>query len=277
MSLTATKVFYKKQRPKIARYRNYRNFDNELSINEVKNSIEQKYFQNQSLEFESFKKKVDNILQNHLLYIKPYVRANQAPVIDKNTNKHVMKRSSLCNNFLNTKSDIKAKADNTQRNSCASLIRQNKKPFLSNLNANVVTENKISQITVEPCLTDRVKTKSKITLTEKKYKVSATELSEEIISEAKKVAEVLNNVFVNIVPNLKILTNHNCNIDFQKTGDHSIKCNKQIQIPLSIVMIKGKIEPKNIYSFTLVQYKDILRKNKNLNVSKALKQNINQE
>ena len=49
MSLTATKVFYKKQRPRIARYRNYRNFDNELSINEVKNSIEQKYFQNQSL------------------------------------------------------------------------------------------------------------------------------------------------------------------------------------------------------------------------------------
>ena len=40
------------------------------------------------------------------------------------------------------------------------------------------------------------------------------------------VAEVLNNVFVNIVPNLKIPTNHNCNIDFQKTGGHSIKCNK---------------------------------------------------
>ena len=79
-----------------------------------------------------------------------------------------MKRSSLCNNFLNTKSDIKAKADNTQRNLCASLIRQNKKPFLSNFNGNVVTENKISQITVEPFLTDRVKTKSKITLTKKK-------------------------------------------------------------------------------------------------------------
>ena len=42
-------------------------------------------------------------------------------------------------------------------------------------------------------------------------------------------------------------------------------------------MIKSKIEPESIYYFTLVQYKDILRKTKNLNVSKALKQNINQE
>ena len=46
MSLTVMKVFYKKQRPKIVRYRNYRNFDNDLFINEVKNSIEQEYCQN---------------------------------------------------------------------------------------------------------------------------------------------------------------------------------------------------------------------------------------
>ena len=60
------KVFYKKQRPKIVRYWNYRNFDNKRFINEVvKNSIEQEYCQNQSLEFGSFKKKVDNILQKH--------------------------------------------------------------------------------------------------------------------------------------------------------------------------------------------------------------------
>ena len=65
MSLTVMKVFYKKQRPKIISYRNYRNFDNERFINEVSNSIEQEYFQNQSLEFGFFKKKVDVIPQKH--------------------------------------------------------------------------------------------------------------------------------------------------------------------------------------------------------------------
>ena len=64
MSLTVMKVFHKKQRPKIVRYRNYRHFDNEFFINEVKNSIEQEHCQNQSLEFGSFKK-VDNTLQKH--------------------------------------------------------------------------------------------------------------------------------------------------------------------------------------------------------------------
>ena len=67
MSLTVMKVFYKKQRPKIISYRNYSNFDNELFISEVSNSIEQEYFQNQSLEFGFFKKKVDVILKNMLL------------------------------------------------------------------------------------------------------------------------------------------------------------------------------------------------------------------
>ena len=89
------KIFYKKQGPKIVRYRNYHNFDNELFKNEVKNSIEQEYCQNQSLEFGSFKKKVDNILQKHAPLKKRYVRANQAPFTDKNMNKHFENKSSL--------------------------------------------------------------------------------------------------------------------------------------------------------------------------------------
>ena len=88
------KVFYKKQRPRIVRYRNYRNFDNKFFINEVKNGIEQEYCQNQSCEFGSFKKKVDNILQKHAPLKKRYVRANQATSIDKNINKHYEKKSS---------------------------------------------------------------------------------------------------------------------------------------------------------------------------------------
>ena len=110
------KVFQKNQRLRIVRYRNYRNFDNKLFINEVKNSIEQEYCQNQSLKFGSIKKKADNILQKHAPLNKCYVRADQSPFIDKNINKHIMKRSRLCNMFLKTKNDIDRKAYNTQRN-----------------------------------------------------------------------------------------------------------------------------------------------------------------
>ena len=99
MSLAVMKVSYKKQRLKIVRYRNYRNFDDEFFINEVKNSIGKEYSQNQSLEFGSFKKKVDNILQKHDPLKRRYVRAMSVPFIDKNINKHIMKRIRLGNKF----------------------------------------------------------------------------------------------------------------------------------------------------------------------------------
>ena len=220
MSLTVMKVFYKKPRLKTVRYRIYHNFDKELFINEVKNSIEQEYCQNQSLEFGSFKKKVDKILQKHAPLKKRYVMANQAPFIDKNNNKHIMKRSRLRNKFLNTKSDI------------------------------ILT----------------VKVQTKITLIEKKYKDSSTEPSEEIISDEEKIVEIFDNFFVNIVPSLKT-ANHNCNIDFQKNDDPVLNAINKYKYDSSIFEINSKIEPENIFSFTIVKHEDILRKTKNLNVS----------
>ena len=41
---------------------------------------------------------------------KQYVRANQAPFMNKKINKEIMRRSRLRNKFLNTKSDIDRKA-----------------------------------------------------------------------------------------------------------------------------------------------------------------------
>ena len=246
MSLTVMKVFYKKQRPKIIRYWNFRNFDNELFINEVKNSIEQEYCQNQSLEFGSFKKKVDNILQKHAPLKKPYVRANQAPFVDKNINKHNMKRNHLCNSFLDTKSDIDRKAYNTQQNLYVRLIRQTKKQCFSNLNTNVVTENKTIWKTLKPFLTNKVKTKSKITLIEKN-KDSWIKPSEELISDEEKVAEIFNNFFVNIVPNLKIPNNHNCNMDFQKTDDPVLNAINKYRYHFSIALwLRVKLS-QNVY------------------------------
>ena len=86
-----------------------------------------------------------------------------------------MKRSRLRNKFLNSKSDIDRKAYNPQRNLCVSLIRQAKKNFFSKLNTSDVTDNKTFRRTVKPFLTDKVKTKSKITLIEKKIKENSTE------------------------------------------------------------------------------------------------------
>ena len=117
-----------------------------------------------------------------------------------------MKRSRLRNKFLNTKSDIDRWAYNKQRNICVTIVRQQKKNFFSKLNTRDVTDNKTFWRKVKPLFTDKVQTKSKITLIEKKVvsnqgnKVIETE---EIISEDKAIAEVFNKFFINILPNLK--------------------------------------------------------------------------
>ena len=63
MSLTVLKIFIKKQRLGIVGYRKYCNFDNKLFMNNFEKIISQEYCQNQFLEFETFKRKVDFILE----------------------------------------------------------------------------------------------------------------------------------------------------------------------------------------------------------------------
>ena len=79
-----------------------------------------------------------------------------------------MKRSRLRNKFLNTKRDVDRKAYNKQRNLCVILIRREKKNFFNNISTHDITDNKTFWKIVKPFFTDKIQTKSKITLTEKK-------------------------------------------------------------------------------------------------------------
>ena len=115
-----------------------------------------------------------------------------------------MKRSRLRNKFLNTKSDIDRKAYNRQRNLCVSLIRNKKKNFFSNINSNIntsgITDNKTFWKTVKPLFTDKIKTKSKITLIEKNIVSQEGQekiVSEKIMTEDQAVAEVFNHGYDN--------------------------------------------------------------------------------
>ena len=74
------------------------------------------------------------------------------------------------------------------------------------------------------------------------------------------VAEIFNNFFINIIPNLKILNNYNCDMDFQKTDDPVLNAINKYRCHLSIVMINSKIEPKvyfllQLYNMMMVSKK----------------------
>ena len=104
------KVFYKKQKPNIVTYRNYKHFSNEALMLDVKNSIIQMTSESNDLEFDRFKTAPDEAIQRHAPIKKRHVPANQAPFINKKINKEIMRRSRLRNKFLNIKSDIDRKA-----------------------------------------------------------------------------------------------------------------------------------------------------------------------
>ena len=168
MTLTVMKIFYKKQKPNTMTYWNYKHFSNETFMFDVKNSIIQMTPENNGLEFDGFKSAIDEAIPRHAPITKRYVRVNQAPFINKKLNKQVMKRSCLRHTFLNTKSDIGRKAYYKEHDLCASLIKSEKKNFVSIINTSDIADKKTFWKTVKPFFTDKIKTKSKITLLDKK-------------------------------------------------------------------------------------------------------------
>ena len=163
------KVFYKKQKTNIVMYRNYKHISDEAFMLDVKNSITQMTFENINLEFDRLKTALDEVIQRHAPINRRYVWANQAPFINKKINKEIVKRSCLRNTFLSRKSDIDRMTYNKQRDLCESLVTSEKKNFFSNINTNDITDNKTFWKTVKPLFTDKIKTKSKITLMEKNF------------------------------------------------------------------------------------------------------------
>ena len=106
-------------------------------------------------------------------------------------------------------------------------------------------------------ITYKIKTKSKITLIEKIYKDNSTEYYEEIISDDKEVAEVLNKFLVNIVPDLKIPASYNWSKDFQKMNHLVSNAIRKYKYHPSKAMIKSKIDPQRKLSFFSVQNEDV--------------------
>ena len=163
-------------------------------MTDVQNRISQVTSENNELEFDIFK-----VIQRHAPIKQRYVRPNQALFINKKIYKEIVKRSRLRNKFLNIKSDIDRKAYNKQRNICVSLFCQEKKNFFNNIITLDITDNKTFWKTIKPLFTDKVQTKSKITLIEKKVasrEKQEQKVSEKVISEDQAVVGVFNKFFL---------------------------------------------------------------------------------
>ena len=94
-------------------------------------------------------------------------------------------------------------------------------------------------------------------------------VSEKVITEDQAVAEVSNKFFINIVPNLKISTDHCYDNDFIATDSQVINAVNKFRNDPSIVMIKNKKKNYQSFSFGPVTYDDVLKKVKTLDTAKT--------
>ena len=145
-------------------YRNYKHFSNKAFMFDVKNSIIQRTSENNNLRLDRFKSAFEETMQIPAPMKKQYVRAKPGPFTNKKIKKKIIKRSRLKKTFLNTKSDINRKKYNKHCNLCVSLIKSEKKNFISNINTSYITDNKNFRKTVKLFFTDKVKTKHKTML-----------------------------------------------------------------------------------------------------------------
>ena len=171
MCITVMKMYYSKQKPTIIHYRKFKDFNNDSFIKDLQTLLT-KSFNEEAIPFQALRESVNVTLEKHAPTKKRYARANQAPYMNKKLSKEIMKRSRLRNKFLNTRSDLDRKAYNKQRNYVVSLLRKEKKQFYSNLNTNILAENRTFWKTVKPFLTDKTNKTSRITLIEEERVIS---------------------------------------------------------------------------------------------------------
>ena len=152
LTCTVLKMFHGKQKPKIIKYRDYKNFNNitfrmdllkELSLSKLKKG-----------DFDIVNTDiiiiVNNLLESHAPMKERYIRRNQAPFMNKSVRKVIMVWTQLLDKFRKENSFINELAYKRQRNFCTKLIKKTKTNFYNNLDVNKSTDKKSFWKTVKP-------------------------------------------------------------------------------------------------------------------------------
>ena len=185
-----------------------------------------------------------------------FIRANQAPFINKEIQRGVMVKSKLRKKFLKSRSESDKKAFNKQRNKCVSLLRKTKKAYYSNLNVKDVVDNKKFWKTIKSFFSDKSNNFENISLIE----------NGNLLTDDFEIAETFNKYFQNLVPNLALKIPSKLLCQTPENGDEILAAIYKYQNHPSIKTILVKCNFS--FSFKTVSLTDIKIKIKRLNTIK---------
>ena len=194
MTVTVTKAYLPKMKPKSVLYRGYKNFIVEnvrYDLNKGLGAI------NATMGYDEFEKIYFNVLDKHAPFKIKNIRANEAPFMNREIKKSIMTRTRLKSKYIKSPSADNNLAYKTQRNYCTKLLRKRKCEYYSNLETKLITDNKTFWNTVKPLFSNKMNTSHKITLINEN----------KIISKNSEIAEIFNEYFSTVATKLGIEEN----------------------------------------------------------------------
>ena len=192
MTITIMKTVFKKKKPKIIQYRDYKKFSNAVFRSEL---IELLYIHDvNNIHYNDFDNLVMGLLNIYAPIKYKYIRANEAPFMNKEFKNAIMVRSKLKNIYNREKSVPAHTAYKKQRNLCSNLLNKIKISLYSNLNPSRISDNKTFWSTMKPIFSDKKSYNININLIE----------NNKIVTEDNKLAKCFKYYFENSVKELNI-------------------------------------------------------------------------
>ena len=257
MIVTVMKTTFQRIPAKIRNYRDYRHFDINIFRESILYELAKESVSNTDLN--KFIEICLKTLNNYAPSKEKYNRGNQMPFINKDLSKAIMDRTRFRNKFFKNRNDENRKKYSKQRNYCVSLLRKTKKQYYGDLNKKNVLDNKKFWKTVKPFLSDKCPLNEKIIIVE----------NDEIISNNKEVAEVLNTFFSNVVSNPNI-PEYPVNDPFiDNINDPILKAIFKYKNHPSIKAIEKVLKLDILFNFNKVDKEEVFKEIIGLDASKA--------
>ena len=264
MTVTVMKRYFKKNEPITIEYRDMKNFDPLKFREDLRKQLESK----ETITATDFQDIFLCVWNAHAPVKKKVLRGNNAPFMNKTLSKAFMNRARLKRISNDHPTQENVEAFKRYRNFCVSLLRKEKKNFYNNLDISIMYDNKKFWKYIKPLFSGKSKSKSKITLIK----------GEEIISDEQKVAEILNDYFIDAVQNLDIEKFY-CIEDDKNDGNLSPeekidRILKRYEFHPSIVMIKSKVNITQKFKFENIDKDQMYEKIKSLDPKKGSSEDI---
>ena len=193
------------------------------------------------------------LLEIHAPMKKRLVRANDAPYMNKDLRKAIMKRSRLKNVYNknpNIETEIKYKK---QRNFCVNLLKKSKRRYYRNLDMRRVNDSRKFWKIVKPFFSEKQKKLTKIILLE----------NDIITSNDQEIAEIFNDCFLNDT------STESCNtITKQKDSLEDIL--KKYEMHPSILKIRETVKSEEKFYLKNIVQDDLEKEIHNLNPNKSI-------